>query len=81
MDTAEFNRLVDAISRERGLDKEMIFTEIEKALVQAAGKRFDQVGDFSVTIDRKPAKSAPLKMMNRSKCLTWVASLPTCLSK
>ena len=51
MDTAEFNRLVDAISRERGLDRND-FHQNRKSLVQAAGKRFDQVGDFSVTIDR-----------------------------
>ena len=52
MDTAEFNRLIDSICRERGLEKELIYADIEKALVQAAGKRFDQIGDFSVTIDR-----------------------------
>lgn len=52
MDPAEFMRLVDSISRDRGLDKNLILDDIEKALVQAASKRFDQEGDFTLTIDR-----------------------------
>ena len=53
MDPAEFMRLIDTISRERGLDKDVIIDDIEKALVQAANKRFDQRGDFTLTIDRE----------------------------
>ena len=53
MDPAEFMRLVDSISRDRGLDKNLILDDIEKALVQAASKRFDQTGDFTLTIDRE----------------------------
>ncbi len=53
MDPSEFMRLVDSISRERGLDKNVIIDDIEKALVQAANKRFDQHGDFTLTIDRE----------------------------
>lgn len=53
MNSAEFLRLVDTISRERGLEKDKIIEEIERALNQAAGKRFDRQGDFSLTIDHK----------------------------
>ena len=52
MDSAEFIRLVDSISRDRGLDKERIITDIEKALIKASEKRYDAIGDFSLTIDR-----------------------------
>lgn len=53
MKSAEFLRLIDTISRERGLDKNLILDHIERALTQAAAKRFDQEGDFTVSIDRE----------------------------
>jgi N utilization substance protein A len=53
MDAQEFMRLVDTISRDRGLDKNDILDDIEKALMQAATKRFDQVDEFSLSIDRE----------------------------
>lgn len=53
MNQGEFMRLVDAAARERGLDKKIIIDHIERALIQAAQKRFDAVGDFTLTIDRE----------------------------
>ena len=53
MDSSEFLRLIDSISRDRGLDKEMIIEDIEKALLQAAQKRFDAEGEFTLSIDRE----------------------------
>lgn len=52
MNLGEFMRLIDATARERGLDKNVILDHIERALVQAAEKRFDQKGEFTLTIDR-----------------------------
>ncbi|NRA37331.1 MAG: transcription termination factor NusA [Planctomycetes bacterium] len=53
MDSSEFMRLVDSISLERGIDKELIISDIEKALLQASEKRFDAEGDFTISIDRE----------------------------
>jgi len=53
MKSGDFLRLVDTISRERGLDKDLILDHIERALQQAASKRFDQTGDFTLSIDRE----------------------------
>ncbi len=53
MKSAELLRFVDAIARERGLDKNLILDHIEHALLQAAQKRFDAVGEFSLSIDRE----------------------------
>ncbi len=53
MNASEFLRLVDSISRERGLSKEQIFNDIEEALIQAARKRFEQEEEFSLTIDHE----------------------------
>ncbi len=53
MDSKEFLRLVDNISRDRGLSKAQIIDDIEQALIQAARKRFNALGDFTLTIDRK----------------------------
>ena len=44
---------VDLLARERGLDKNLILDHIERALLQAAQKRFDAVGEFTLTIDRE----------------------------
>ena len=41
------------VARERGLDKDLIFAQLEKALQQAAVKRFDAEGEFTLTIDRE----------------------------
>ncbi len=53
MNQGEFMRLVDAAARERSLDKLVIIDHIERALIQAANKRFDATGEFTLTIDRQ----------------------------
>ena len=49
----EILRFVDTIHRDRQVDKEVIFTGIEMALVSAAQKRFDQEEGIEVIIDRE----------------------------
>jgi len=44
---------IDLLAREKGLDKNLILDHIERALLQAAQKRFDAAGDFTLTIDRE----------------------------
>ncbi len=44
---------IDQLARERGMDKDMILDQLEKALVQAAQKRFNAEGEFTLTIDRE----------------------------
>ncbi len=44
---------IDILARERGLDKNVILDHIERALLQAAQKRFDATGEFTLTIDRE----------------------------
>jgi N utilization substance protein A len=44
---------IDILARERGLETDVILTQLEKALVQAAQKRFNATGDFTLTIDRE----------------------------
>jgi N utilization substance protein A len=53
LNAALFLQRVDALAKERGVDKNVIIDHIEKALQQAAQKRFDATGDLSVTIDRE----------------------------
>ncbi|MDA3963677.1 MAG: transcription termination factor NusA [Planctomycetota bacterium] len=79
MDPSEFLRLVDSISRERGLDKETIIDDIEKALMQAANKRFDQTGEFTLTIDRETGEirafedEEPVELTNLGRIVANVA--------
>ena len=44
---------IDQLARERGMDKDLILDQLEKALVQAAQKRFNAEGEFTLTIDRE----------------------------
>ncbi len=53
MSNNQFLQRVDALARERGLDPALILDHIERALQQAAFKRFDAKGDFTITIDRE----------------------------
>jgi len=44
--------LVDALSREKNVDKEIVFGALESALASATKKRFDDEADVRVSIDR-----------------------------
>ncbi|MHC4778675.1 MAG: transcription termination factor NusA [Planctomycetota bacterium] len=49
----ELLRIVDAIHRDKAIDKEVIFIGIEQALLSAARKRFGQEEDLIIEIDRE----------------------------
>ena len=53
MNQNNFLQRLDALARERGMDKNRIIEQLEKALIQAAQRRFDAEGDFTLTIDRE----------------------------
>ena len=44
--------LVDALSREKNVDKEVVFAALESALASATKKRFEDEADVRVAIDR-----------------------------
>ena len=44
--------VADAVSNEKGVDREIIFEAIELALATAAKKRYDEEADIEVVIDR-----------------------------
>lgn len=52
MNTTEILRIVDAIHREKNIDKEIVFQAIEAALVSAAKKQYGEEQDVVVYIDR-----------------------------
>ncbi len=49
----EILQVADAVSHERGVDKEMIFQALEQALATATKKRYDENSDIVVTINRQ----------------------------
>ena len=53
MNANEVLRIVDAIHRDKNIDKEIVFEGIEAALVSAAKKHYGEESDITVTIDRK----------------------------
>jgi N utilization substance protein A len=52
MNTQELLRIIDAIHREKNIDKEIVFQAIESALVSAAKKHYGETEDVVVTINR-----------------------------
>ena len=58
MNLSEMMRLIDSISRDRNVDKESLFTDIEQAMVSAARKHFNAVDteEFICELDRMTGK-------------------------
>ena len=54
INTQEMIRLIDSISRDRNVDKESLYADLEQAMVSAARKHFNAVDteEFSCNIDR-----------------------------
>ena len=52
MNASEVLRIVDAIHRDKNIDKEIVFEGIEAALVSAAKKHYGEEADIQVQIDR-----------------------------
>ncbi|HEX4412624.1 MAG TPA: transcription termination factor NusA, partial [Lacipirellulaceae bacterium] len=53
MNPQEILRIVDAIHRDKNIDKEIVFEGIEAALVSAAKKHYGEEADIVVNIDRE----------------------------
>jgi N utilization substance protein A len=53
MNAGEVLRIVDAIHRDKNIDKEIVFEGIEAALVSAAKKYYGEESDIQVVIDRQ----------------------------
>jgi len=45
-------RIVDAISRDKNIDKESVFVDLEMAMISAANKSYGPSEDCSIKIDR-----------------------------
>ena len=58
MNGEEMLRLIDAISRDRNVDKDVLCRDIEQAMVSAARKHFNAVDteEFTSTLDRLTGK-------------------------
>ncbi len=50
--SAELLRIVDVLSRDKSIDRETVFLDLEMAMVSAVRKAYDQEDDVVVTIDR-----------------------------
>lgn len=53
MNPSELLRIVDAIHRDKNIDKEIVFQGIEAALVSAAKKHYGEDADITVNINRQ----------------------------
>jgi N utilization substance protein A len=53
MNATEVLRIVDAIHRDKNIDKEIVFQAIEAALISAAKKQYGELEDIVMQIDRR----------------------------
>ena len=51
VNTGELLRIVDAICRDKNIDKEMVFGDLETAMVSAVRKSFADAEEVVVAID------------------------------
>jgi len=58
MDPQDIVRYVDIVYRERGIDKEIVFSSIEQGLLTAARKRFGEDAVIEVHVDRRSGEVA-----------------------
>ncbi len=58
MNASEVLRIVDSLHRDKNIDKEVVFTAIESALVSAARKHFGDEADVEFIIDRETGQIA-----------------------
>jgi transcription termination/antitermination protein NusA len=56
MDSKEILRIVDAIHREKNINKEIVFEGIEAAIISAAKKHYGEQSEITVKIDRQDGK-------------------------
>ncbi|HVZ93736.1 MAG TPA: NusA N-terminal domain-containing protein, partial [Phycisphaerales bacterium] len=70
MNTQEMIRIIDSIARDRNVDRDVLLTDLEQAMVSAARKHFNTLDteEFKCTVDRVTGEIAlfrhgePLKM-------------------
>jgi len=53
MDPADILRFADVVHRDRGIDKEIVFSAIEQGMLTAARKRFGETAVIEVHLDRR----------------------------
>ena len=72
-------RLVDAISRDKNIEKESVYADLEAAMLSAVHKAYDQPEDANVTIDRMSgmitatANGEPVDMTTLGRIATQTA--------
>ena len=52
----EILRIVDAIHRDKNIDKEIVFQAIEAALVTALTRQYGEAADITIQIDREDGR-------------------------
>jgi NusA N-terminal domain len=66
--------LVDALAREKNVDKDVVFAALEAALASASKKLFDEDADIRVHIDRESGEHETFRRWIRKSCCSKHAS-------
>ena len=68
MNPSEILRIVDAIHRDKNIDKEIVFMAIESALVSAAKKHYGEEEDIVVLINREDGTISGHTQWRAARC-------------
>ncbi len=68
MNATEVLRIVDAIHRDKNIDKEIVFEGIEAALVSAAKKHYGEESD--IVVNHRPRRRLDHRHASTAKCST-----------
>ena len=58
MNGPELLRIVDALHRDKNIDKEIVFEGIEQAILSAARKHYGEEEEFEIHIDRESGETS-----------------------
>ena len=72
MQSNEILAVVDSVSTEKGLEKDVIFKAIEIAIASASQRHFHEDADLFVTIDRTTGEYST----HRNCCLLYTSPSP-----
>jgi N utilization substance protein A len=82
MNNPELIRIVENIARDRKIDRESIFTDLEEAMVSAARKHFNEPeGNFQVHIDRQSGEVNAFKEGQQVDIIKHLGRIPAQAAK
>ena len=78
MNSQELIRIVDGIARDKNIEREQIYSDIEQAVASGLRKQFntEDTSEFAVKLDRQTGQISAARQGWRFRCRSSGASAP-----